>query len=420
MGLLKNTLDKSSKNISKHKKKIVAGAVAATLLAGGTIGIQSLTTSTPVTTAPTTTIPYKRWFNANASWNLKASSLGRAPDQYQQYAQRMYTYGGGTAPPGTFRVAFGDYSIPWYSTTQATTTARIYQTTSMQAKYTLPYLPIGSTIPWNPAWKAATGNDNLMAIINEATGEVWELNGVGQLKINCLDLIGPNARAGYDINNSRHLCLFGGAHYTNLYTASDKDNTTVNRRGMGINKQALITRAIEVKNGVIPHALEMTISNKMFGPACTPINNWSADGFGTSCGAYVKPATKLERINANVGCGTQLINNTERMKTVPDGMRFAINITDAGIEKWLDSRNYTGNLRQTARVFAVALRDYGWLAAETGCYGAHIETDSSLWGNAASIWQSLGIVKDGTNVPKRDLITGLITPQNIYVVNPPA
>jgi hypothetical protein len=108
------------------------------------------------------------------------------------------------------------------------------------------------------------------------------------------------------------------------------------------------------------------------------------------------------------------------MKTVPDGMRFALNITDADITKWLDSRAYTGRLRETARIFAVALRDYGFIIAETGCGGTHIETDSALYGNAAILWQNLGITKDGTNTPKKNLIAGLITTQNLYVVNPPA
>ena len=422
---------------------LVAVVVAA--VAGNQVQPTPAPAPTPVTTTTTSTIPKpvgttttiyvepipnagKPRFNPNASWNQPVSKLGKAPDKQQDYAKRLFNYGGGTAPPGGFNTAFGDYSIPEFPVSDATMRVKIYQTTWAQALYTSQIKP-GTEIPWNPSWKPGTGNDNLMMIVDEKTGEVWELGGVGQLKVNCLEFYielpppftmpkPPNVAGGYDINNEKHLCTTGGSYYNNLYTASDKDGTTIDGRGMGIQKAALIPRADEVKAGAIKHALALTITNTMFGaPGCTPLKGPDVKGFGTECGGFVAPATKLERTNPDIGCAKQVVSVAERSKTIPEGSRFAINISDAGIEKWLDSRGYTGELRKTARIFAVALRDYGWIVAETGCYGMHFETDSAIAGKAAPVWASLGVPADGTTYPKGDLVQGLITLDNIYTVN---
>lgn len=412
---------------------LVAVVVAA--VAGNQVQPTPAPAPTPVTTTTTSTIPKpvgttttiyvepipnagKPRFNPNASWNQPVSKLGKAPDKQQDYAKRLFNYGGGTAPPGGFNTAFGDYSIPEFPRSDATTKVRIYQTVWAQQLYTTPYLKNGSEIPWNPNWRPGTGNDNLMSIVDEKTGEVWSIGGIGQLKVNCFDFFGINGQAGYDINNPNHLCTTGGAYYNNLYTASDKDGTTIDGRGAGFNKEILIPRADEVKAGAIKHALPLTITNTMFGaPACSPIKGPDVKGFGTECGGFVAPATKLERTNPDIGCAKQVVSVDERSKTIPEGSRFAINITDAGIEKWLDSRGYAGELRKTARIFAVALRDYGWIVAETGCYGMHFETDSAIAGKAAPVWASLGVPADGTTYPKGDLVQGLITLDNIYTVN---
>lgn len=424
---------------------LVGGFAGGTAVGGGGTPTTTTTTTTSTTTSTipkpvgtTTTIKVepipnagKPRFNPNASWNQPASKLGKAPDSQQIYAKRLYNFGGGdSVPPGGFNTAFGDYSIPEYPVSDATTRVRIFQATWSQNLYTTPYLKNGSEIPWNPNWKPGTGNDNLMMIVDENTGEVWELGGIGQLKINCaevwLDVFPfnlfpkpPNLAAGYDINNPKHLCTTGGAYYNNLYTASDKDGTTQASRGMGLNKAALIARADEVKAGVIRHALGLTIKNTMFGPACSPVKGPDVKGFGVDCGGYLAPATKLERTNPDaIGCsGGQIVNAAERSKTVPEGARFAVNASDSAIEKWLDSRGYSGVIRNTARIFAVALRDYGFIVAESGCYGMHFETDSAVFGKAAPVWASLGIPADGTTYPKGDLMAGFIKLDNLYVVN---
>ena len=99
-------------------------------------------------------------------------------------------------------------------------------------------------------------------------------------------------------------------------------------------------------------------------------------------------------------------------------MRFALHISDAEITSWLDNKGYTGVLRDTARTFAKAWRDYGAIVAETGGYGIGIETDG-LIGPAKNTWAELGIVDDGSTQPFGNLLDGLITEQRLYVVKPP-
>lgn len=379
------------------------------------VPVPTTTTTTTTTTTPIVDpVVARRYFADTASWNKPVATFGPSKT-LQPYAQRWWDHGGGGDRPGAVNVAFGDYSIPVYPAADATTIATVYQTTWAQKLYPLPV----TTMPWNPAWKPGTGNDQLLSVVDEKTGTAWVVGGIGQLRINCFDFFGPNGQAGYDINNAGHLCTTGVQRHEGLFTADD--SVLIDGRGAGMPKLALTVRAAEVRSGAIRHAVAMTITSTMFGPACTPTRGATAPGAGVSCGFYLPPATKLERaVPNNINCPTPTaITDVERAKTIPEGMRFALRVTDAEITAWLDSRGYTGQLRETARIFAVALRDYGWIVAETGCFGMHIETDSAIAGIAAPIWRQLGITGTGT-YPNGDLIAGLITAERVYVVEPPA
>ncbi len=52
--------------------------------------------------------------------------------------------------------------------------------------------------------------------------------------------------------------------------------------------------------------------------------------------------------------------------------RFALDITDAEIESWLDSRGYQNAKRRTAAIFARALRDYGWMITDTSGFATSV------------------------------------------------
>ena len=58
------------------------------------------------------------------------------------------------------------------------------------------------------------------------------------------------------------------------------------------------------------------------------------------------PAGQFELIGTNADLAALA-------RAVPEGARFSIDVTDAEIEAWLNSRGYTGSLRTTARTIAI-------------------------------------------------------------------
>src|SRR5690606_17602981 len=98
-------------------------------------------------------------------------------------------------------------------------------------------------------------------------------------------------------------------------------------------------------------------------------------------------------------------------KMVPRGSRLVIDRTDAEIQQWLDSRGYSGRLRETARIFAVALRDYGLIQLDTTGGPATIQVSGGRNPETAAGWRALGIEGDGL-----DFLDGLVTSSNIRVL----
>lgn len=76
----------------------------------------------------------------------------------------------------------------------------------------------------------------------------------------------------------------------------------------------------------------------------------------------------------------------------PAGTRLALRITDAEIGQWITRRGYTGALARTARCFAVALRDFGFVhGAETGVVWPMIETSGIRNPAEAALWRQAGL-----------------------------
>lgn len=371
---------------------------------------------------------FRRFFADDASWNKTVSQMGGEFTELKPFAQRFYDFGGGVengSSPGITTLSLKDYSTPIYDYTDRdqTKSARAFQVgwSQNQQSFSHSGFRIGDNIPWNSSWKPGTGNDNILHIVNYQTGEAWEVWGVGQNKALCNDIFGPNNQAGYDANNANHLCVASVEHYTNLYTAID--GSTIVGRGMGINNLALVVRAKEVASGNIGHAIPLTVTNAMFGPAMvSPKDDPLQSGAGFTKGFYVKPATRLEHESgttlANGPNGTNDLSDTMRAKTVPSGMRFAINVTDTDINNWLDYKNYTGVKRTTAATFARAWRDYGGVVAETGRFGIRIETDGVI-GPAKQDWANLGLYNIANDSISNIDFEGLITRDNVYVVKTP-
>ena len=150
----------------------------------------------------------------------------------------------------------------------------------------------------------------------------------------------------------------------------------------------MLTEAREMAAGAIRHALPMVIPN--------------TDG----C-IYVEPATKLEHPNANNCNG------------VPEGMRFALDITDADIDAWLASMpaGVLTSTKASARKIAEALRDYGLFIVDTGG-DTHLQLEDHITGGA--LWWTLGMHNyevNGKMYPSR-ILDGLITQSRIYALVP--
>ena len=401
------------------------GAVAALCIVAGLAVMIIAQRNHMVPTGPPPTLPEGaqpfeiiRPFADTVAWNRPVSEFGRS-ERYAEYAQRLWNFGsfGGWTEPDRrddFVIEFRNYSVPIYDARTATETRTVYW-----ANFGFPPFKGASiTIPWNPHWQAAPGNDAMALIADPDTGELWSIWVL--FKANPTTCFTPeNFRAGY--RPFAHFCAGGASKLTNA-DGSDGDYRTWdsydNGRGMGVPKLALVTTPYEVRSGAIEHALELTVFNPMFGPACDAGQIGTAAA-GDTCGFYVPPATRIEWTEGpppHCAEATQPNGAEFRRKTVPEGMRFALDISDADIDAWLDTRGYTGAKRNTARIFAVALRDYGFIIAETGCYGVSIEVDGFVNPDAAEVWRELGIVDDGT---AEELLFGLFTEERLYVVEPP-
>jgi len=323
------------------------------------------------------------------------------------------------AERGAINVSFDAYSSPVYSTEDATTTVRVFT-----ASWGYPHnLGADNSVPWNPSWEPANGNDHEMIITDPDTGREWGLWGVQKLNwSSCITLenILAGWRPGVDLCVAQALV---GRNPDGTY-ADDRISSGFAQqagRGMGsVLMMALLPTLEEIEKGSINHALNMETFGTMFGPACTPSQAGTAAA-GVDCGFAVSPATRLEWHSGPTGeCGAQGQQNTatDRSKTVPEGMRFALNMTDGQIDDWLNSRNYTGTKRSTARIFAVALRDYGWIISDTTCWDSAIATDGVANPKSRQRWQALGITNpttDGTT-----LLDGLITSeQQVRAVESP-
>ncbi len=104
---------------------------------------------------------------------------------------------------------------------------------------------------------------------------------------------------------------------------------------------------------------------------------------------------------------------------IPQGMRFALRVSDQEIDQWLNElpKELPETTRESARVIAVALRDYGWFITDSSG-AAHFQFESRV--TSGEKWNALGLDDREINDKKypRDLLDGLITKERIYVIVP--
>ena len=394
---------------------------------------------------PEVTDGYDRPYAPTAPWNVRVCNLAedaRSDDwrdrfwYYSQYNPQMASANPQAAPNrGAHGVMFGfdedpvnDFSVAVYSAADATTTIRVFQRDGWHGLFNR---DPGGAIPWKPAWRASTGADALMVILDPTTGHQWSLWGVAQsyygLPINdsqcwywaaAFWLPGGGYRSGLD------LCV-GGADKVMTADRSARSNYRTYggnnpvTRGVGIDEYAMLTMPEEVAAGQIRHALMMPVYNTMTGPTKCTSAQMATEAFGSTCGYAVSPAGNFERSGISTqGCGEPTAESMDpaayRRTTIPEGTRYALDMTESEIETWLDSRGYTGALRSTARTFARALVNYGWFITDTSCFAADFQVAGAANPQTAAAWRALGITGDG-----RDLLYGLITRERVWTVAPP-
>ena len=311
-----------------------------------------------------------------------------------------------------------------------------------------------ASIPWDSSWRpSGSTNDNYaddatdkeMIIVDSTTGLVYEL---WRVNFNGSECIGRDFWYALSQKSPENRLCVGGANIIRDKSGNPANYYTYNQgvfsaRGMGIQNAAMIVTPEEVKAGEIRHALTMEAFNTMFGPTCSAeqLTKNYPNYTDKSCGFAVAPATTHEwasarDISRNNQCSTianstanRTTNTTFRSlmtssTTVPEGMRFRITFTDAEIENWLNSKWPASVIAQdptlaatkrTARIFAVALRDYGWIVGDTTCYGAGFTVAGAANTAAKKQWADLGI-KDGAS---QNLLSGLFTANNITALDPP-
>jgi hypothetical protein len=355
-----------------------------------------------------------------AAWNVPAADIAISP-RSADWAHRYWNYA--DSYDHNWSIEFGldqpgnDFSLPEYSAADATTVARVFQrpVATWNGHFDVPN---GSTIPWNPAWLPSDGTDAYMIITDPATGEEWDIWGlsapaylpgtVSQAECS-VDL--TDAALGFD--SSSDLCAASVNAVTNP-SGQVVDTRTYTGNfpwagGGGLQNTAGLVTPEQVESGTIDHALKLSVGPElsMTGPEC-PADVTTPDDpqVGTTCGTAVAPAGQFE----NRGTESPA---SALADMVPEGTRLIINDSDAQIDAWLDARGYTGALRQTAKVFAVALRDYGLIQTDTSKGPAVISVDGGRNPVVADGWRSLGIADDGST-----LLDGLVTASNIEVLEP--
>lgn len=300
---------------------------------------------------------YRRPFGPKAPWNVRVEGLPRHPEA-RKYAKLFYDHAPAVRP-GNFNLNFDQYTYPVYYVTD----------TLKEYPVLLKYPDWGgnlhnTSMPWDPAWEPNKGTDGQVIVLDPENGREWDL---WQVRFDGTSVWASNGN------------LIPGSYWT-------REVGFRGSRGVGIPYFAMLVTPEEVERGRIRHALSVPVRN-------------------TSGELYVAPATKLEHPGNPPG--------------IPEGMRFALHVTNAEIGTWLFSlpKELPEPLRRLARIVAIALRDYGWFITDTSG-GAHFQFEAPE--SAEEKWEALNIVDieiNGKRYP-RDLLDGLITEENIIVIVP--
>ncbi len=401
--------------------RLVTGAtiLAASVLLGACQATppQASAPEAPVAARPAPPTPE----SPNGVWSTPVAHLQPGDPRW---ADRLCRYGDATGSCGAnwktemMGPEGNDYGIPIYETSEATHRLPVRRKNSSVWPGIFTLSP-DDAVAWNPSkWRPSLGNDAYMIVRDAATGHEWGYWNVSwwnhQTEVNnsrwcdpiaggTVENLAPPLGRGYDPGSM--LCA------ASAFQVTDPAGNPVDTRtwrgnfpgasGGGWSLGQLVVTPDQVRSGAIRHALHFYAANTMTGPECPPDQRHL---IGESCGGAVAPAGQLE--------SHQPRPYQTLAQQVPEGTRFSIDVTDAEIEAWLVSRGYRGQLKETARTVAVALRDYGWFLGDSSPNAAFWVFDSSPAARAE--WRELGVGGDG-----KDLLTGLVKPGNLRSWAPP-
>lgn len=283
-------------------------------------------TPAPVTKAFTGVRPY----GPKAPWNIPVTNLPLHPES-KKYADFLWTSFNGTMPEMNFR----KYTYPVYDATKATDQYVVKDTNNWGNLN-------GKLIPFNPAWLPNAGTDAQAIILDPATGREWNL----------WSMTVDTAAKQITVGNG-NLCP--GDYFINNW--DNKATKCTGSRGIGVNYLAMLVRPWEIEAGKIEHALSMPIVD-------------------TSGSFYVAPATKLE--------------HPGKVGNIPEGMRFALKVTDQEIDDYVNSLAALSTQKKRAiKIILTAMKDYGWFVTDTaGGHALQFEAPES----AQSEWERLGVL----------------------------
>lgn len=355
------------------------------------------TTTTAAIPTDYPSVPYEPPFADDTAWNTPASELSTLVDSERWVTNLVEGHRLNADDGRGFRISLklNDLSVPIYYADADTPRRYVYPEASLFERDGFGMTPGVDTIPWDPSWRPSPGTDGEAVVIDGLIE--YDMSRVEVAPGDCVAWRLPWPELKRTMRDG-DLCV-GDASIssTDIINGDAKHKRS---KGMGAaNLAGVLTGRDLASNGAIEHALDFGIYNTMFGPECDDVRN-------DTCGFYVEPATKLEWINQTGRCATRMAYTDEqRARTVPEGMRFVVDHTDAEIEQWLDERGYSSNRRETARRIAVALRDYGLIVARTTCAGSPVVTDAV---SSPDLWAQL----DATEY----LMDGLIQPEDLRAV----
>jgi hypothetical protein len=337
---------------------------------------------------PSSADPWRTPFQG-ASFNRPASDFHVAPNS----AALVHTLWCGTGcgrrdGAENLNLTFSDFSYGVYSTVGGDGFGAAADTTcTVQGRKGEINELAGQTIPCNVKWRPSGGNwdgnfddDSQMIVLDPPTGRMWEFwHAVVDAD---RTIVADHARLDHD------------PHGDVLEYHSSSDAHSVGSRSANLAYLAMLPLPRELAiYGRFTHAL----------PLLLPVEDKG--------GSFVPPAFASDGDVYGVVDG------------IPTGTRFALRVTDADIDAWIEALPscVSDAGRATYRQIAIAMRDYGMVVVDNAG-SAHVQFADVTNPAVYNQWHSRGVWPPVACKYKkfpRDALDGLIREDRLVALSPP-